>query len=141
MPKVKGKDIVLYVDTDPFAATPTGTPVWTKVAAQRGFSLEKTSDNFEITSKDSGVNREYEYLYNTSTLSLDGLYVPDDEALAALEKAQDTQQKIKVQRWVNGAAVKEADALISTHTIEGPYDDSGTYSLELQISGGWTDVA
>jgi TP901-1 family phage major tail protein len=136
MPEIPGKSLLIYVNTGTDA-----TPVWTKVGAQRGFSLEETADNFETTSKDSGVNREYEYSYNSSTISLNGLYIPSDEGLQALKNAQRNQEKIKAQTWENGAAVEQADALVTTRTIEGPHDNSATYSTELQITGGWTAAA
>jgi TP901-1 family phage major tail protein len=136
MPEIAGKDLLIYANTGTEA-----TPVWTKVGAQRGFTLEETADNFETTSKDSGKNREYEYSYNSSTVSLNGVYIPSDAGLTALKDAQRTHTKILIQTYEEGVAVEEANALVTSRTIEGPHDDVGTYSVELQISGGWTAAA
>jgi TP901-1 family phage major tail protein len=136
MPEIAGKDLLIYANTGTEA-----TPTFEKVGAQRGFSLEETADNFETTSKDSGVDREYEYSYNSSTVSLNGLYIPSDAGLQALKDAQRNHTKILIQTYESGVAVEEATALVTSRTIEGPHDNSGTYSAELQISGGWTAVA
>jgi TP901-1 family phage major tail protein len=134
MPEIAGKDIVLKVNT----GTDT-SPSWTAVGAQRGFTLEDTNEPFDNTSKDSTA-REYEYGWDDGTISLDGVYIPDDAGLQELKTAKKNKAKIKVEIHENGVAAEEAMALITSRSIEGPHDDMGTYSFELQVSGGFTDL-
>ena len=134
MPALAGKDIMLYVNTGDDT-----TPAWTAVGGQRNLSVEDTNDTIEITNKQS-KRKEYLYSFGDGTASLDGVYVPDDASYQMLKDAARNQQMIKVQEWENDTAKEEAQALITKHSFEGPYDGEATYSVDLQITGEWTAV-
>lgn len=134
MAAVLGVDILVLVET--------GENTFIKVGAQRGATLTRTRAAIDVTSKDSpNLMDEYETGRGTWTISADGVYIESDTAYGALVNAWENRQKVKVRWSEGGTAVFEGDAVITSASLEGPYDAEATYSIELQGSGLPTPVA
>ncbi|MCD4839730.1 phage major tail protein, TP901-1 family [Neobacillus sedimentimangrovi] len=131
MSQIKGIDFIINVNI--------GTdqePVWTKVAGQRGCTLNRSAETLETTSKDSTSGfKEFEVSFKEWSIEADGLLVNGDTGFSALEDAFMNGEKVKVQMATPSGDKFEGMALITDFPIEAPYDDMATYSVTLQGSG------
>lgn len=130
--KVRGVDIIVFVDVDE-----TGeAPEWVPAGGQRNATLSETSEALDATTKDSEPGSyEYEYGLYGWTISCEGLYVPDNKAYAHLGKAMRERRKVKVRIQEEGMPILEGLALVSSRELSAPYDDMTTYSMEFQGTG------
>lgn len=131
--KVKGIDFLLYVDT-----SATQTPTWTKVAGQKGATLNRSSETIEITSKDSVGFKDFEYGFKEWSIEADGLLVDADTGYGKLETAFMAGAKLKVQIKSVTGEIYDGLVLITDLPIEMPYDDMVTFSVTLQGAGALT---
>lgn len=133
MAQIKGIEFVLSANTGTDA-----TPVWTKVAGQKGGSLSRKADTIETTSKDSGNSKEFEAGFIEWSIDADGVYVVSDTGFAALEDSYMTGTKLKVELAVASGTTFTGMVIVTTLDIDMPYDDMVTYKLSLQGSGALT---
>lgn len=131
----KGINFLLKVNTGT-----EQTPSYTKVAGQRGGTLNRSRDTIDETSKDGEGWVEKDYGLGEWSIDADGLLVYDDVGYAALEDAFMNETKIKAQ-WVQGNGdLYEGDVVVTDFPQEGPYDSEATYSVTLEGSGKPTKV-
>lgn len=133
MTQVKGIDFILSVNTGTDA-----TPVWTKVAGQKGGTLNRKADSVETTSKDSNGFKEFEPSFIEWGIDADGMYVFDDVGFSALEDAFMNRTKIKVQVATPSGEKYSGSVVITDLPLDLPYDDMVTYKATLQGSGALT---
>jgi TP901-1 family phage major tail protein len=133
---MRGVDILLMVNT-----AASGAPVWTAVGGQRGATFTEESETVDTTSKDSDGAYEYDYGLYGWKISCDGVYVPSEAAYTALKTAMRNKTKIKVRITEDGTATEEGEALVTSRELDAPYDDTVTYSVELQGTGVLTTPA
>lgn len=131
---MNGTDVLLLVNT----GTPT-VPVYEVVGSQRDVTFEKTTEEVNFNSKDSrftrvGAGRDKQ------TLSLEALYVPDNDAYLALEAAREDGELILVAKQVEGVTVATAQALITSLSEQFPDQAEATISIAMTIDGTWTEV-
>ena len=127
--KQKGIDFALYVNTqfDEF-----GPEEYNKIAGQRGASLSMTAPTYDITSKDEGgwmdsiggAHKEW-------SVSSDGLHVFGDESFEALESAFMTGTKLRIELKTPGGTMYSGFVLVTEMSLDLPYDDLVTYSIEM----------
>jgi len=131
---MNGTDILLYVNT----GTPA-VPAYTVVGSQRDVTFEESTDEIDVSSKDSRAKRVLPGRYSAS-VSLDALYVPTDTAYLALKDAMRDGDLILVERYESGGADETADALITSLSEAAPDQGEATISISLTIDGTWTEV-
>jgi len=138
---MRGVDILIMIDKDSLASTPTGVAEWVAAGGQRNATISEKNEALDVTTKDGGAGAyEYEYgLYGWS-ISADGVYSPSQEAFTLLKKAMRSRKKIKVRVSEAGSPTEEGEAIITSFDTEAPYDDSATYSMEFQGTGFLTEV-
>ena len=129
-----GTDILLYVNTGTEVA-----PSYVAVGSQRDVTFDESSDEIDISSKDSRAFRGIPGRYK-ATLSLDAIYVPDDEAYLALKTANRDGALILVRRYEEDVAFEEADAFVTSISENGPDQDAATISVDLTVDGEWSAV-
>lgn len=125
-----GVKFLVYVNTGTVAV-----PVYTKVAGQRGATLNRSAETVDVTSKDSNNWRENEHGIREWSIDFDGLLVESDIAFAELEDALMNQVKLMVQFETAAGNKYEGTALLTDFPIEGPYDGESTYSGTLMGDG------
>jgi TP901-1 family phage major tail protein len=139
---MRGVNVLLLANTGTEAV-----PVWTPVGGQRGATLTEEVDTIETTSKDSAsLMKEFDYAFGSWNISCDGIYIPGEAAYTAIKTAMRTKKRIKVKitedaDGAGGAAavgVEEGFAIVTSREMDMPYDDSVTYSIELQGTGALT---
>ncbi|WP_342045986.1 phage major tail protein, TP901-1 family [Bacillus sp. OTU530] len=131
----RGVNFLIYVNTGT-----TETPVWTKVAGQRGGTFNRDVETIDTTSKDSTWS-ELDYGFASWSIEGDGLLVENDVAFVELEDAFMSKTIVKVRFETAAGAKYEGNALITSLPIEAPYDDAATYSITLTGTGAPTKTA
>lgn len=130
-----GSDILLLVNT--------GTaeiPVYEAVGSQRDVTFDEATEEIDVSSKDSRAQRVLPGRYSAS-LSLDSLYVFDDDGYLALRDAMRDGELILVARQEDGVTEETADALITSLSEAFPDQAEATISIDLTIDGWWTEFA
>lgn len=131
----KGINFLLYANTGTVE-----TPVWTKIAGQRGGTLNREYDTIDITTKDSDGFTDEDYNFGSWSIEADGLLVETDAGYLALEDAFENAEFLKVRFETLAGNKYEGNVLITDFPIEAPYDDSATYSITLNGKGKYTKV-
>jgi TP901-1 family phage major tail protein len=120
----------------------TGTPsvpAYELVGSQRDVTFEETSEEIDVSSKDSRAKRVLAGRYGAS-ISLDALYVPTDAAYQALRDANRDGELILVAREYDGVTQETASALITSMSESFPDQGEGTISISLTIDGEWVEA-
>jgi len=121
---MNGTDILIYIDGD-------------LVGSQRDVTWEETSEEIDISSKDSRAMRVLPGRYG-ATISLDALYVPDDTAFLALQAANRNGTMVEVWRVEDSVVEESADAMVTSISHNGPDQGEATCSISLRIDGEWS---
>ena len=129
---LNGADILLYVDVD-------GLGDYQALAGQRGATRERNAATIDISHK---LDKYERFIPGrlSSTMSFDGLWVPDDTAYAALETAYDNQETVVARMVQDGSPWKEADGFLTSISEGFPDQEAATISANFQVSGAWRDV-
>lgn len=131
-----GRQILVLVPVD----DGSGGTEYKPVAEQTSVSWENTHNLIDASNKDSG-HTQWIYGKEDDTVSLEALYVPDDEAFQALKEAKKNRQNVILRRSEKGTEVEEAEALIETISVEGPDNDNSTVTIDFQLNESWTEVS
>ena len=131
---MNGSAVLLLVNT----GTPT-VPVYEAVGSQRDVSFEESTEEIDVSSKDSRAARVLPGRYGAS-LSLDALYVWSDAGFQALRAAMRDGTLILVARQEDGQTMETADALITSMSGEFPDQGEATISVDLTVDGFWTEL-
>lgn len=128
---MNGTDVLIMVNTGTDVA-----PVWTAVGSQRDATFEETTEEIDVSSKDS---REKEVLAGrySASVSLDGLYVPTDTAYLALQNAMRSGDTVQIARNVDTVNEETATAVITSLSENFPDQDGATVSISLVVDGDW----
>ena len=126
----RGVNFLLFVNTGT-----EESPIYTKVAGQKGGTFNRSTDTIDLTSKDNYGWQDEDYGIASWSIEADGLLVEDDLGYQALEDAFENKEIVLV-RWQTAAGTKyEGDAIITDFSSEAPYDDQATYSVTLNGKG------
>ena len=131
---INGVDILIYVNT----GSP-GSPVWEAATGQRGATFDETTDEIDASSKDARAKRVLAGRYG-STISMDGLYVPDEATYQAVQSAMRNGTFILVRIQEEGVDVEEANAIVTSLSRGAPDNDVATCDISLTIDGEWTPI-
>ena len=123
---MNGTDILIYIEG-------------TVVGSQRDCSWEETTDEIDVSSKDSRSRRLLPGRYG-STISLDALYVPADVAYLALESAMRNGTFVTVKRTEDAVEVEEAEAIVTNLRRNGPDQAESVVSCTLTVDGSWVEL-
>ncbi|MED4586672.1 phage major tail protein, TP901-1 family [Brevibacillus choshinensis] len=129
----RGVDFLIFVNTGT-----EGSPVWTKVAGQRGATLNREAETLDMTSKDNSGWADADYGNLSWGIDGDGLLVENDAGYLALENAFMSKQPVKVRLQTAASNKYEGSAIITSFPIEAPYDDNAAYNVTLTGKGALT---
>jgi len=131
---LNGTDILVLVNTGT-----TLIPVYEVVGCQRDVTFEETTDEIDVSCKNSRAKRVLAGRYSSS-ISLDALYIPTDAAYQALKDAMRSGTLIKVVRQELGVAFEEATALVTSLSEAGPDQNEATAAIAMTIDGEWLEL-
>lgn len=126
----RGVDFLIFVNTGTIV-----TPVYTKVAGQRGGTFTREADTLDMTSKDNFGWSDADYGVLSWSIEGDGLLEEADAGYLKLENAFMAKEVVKVRWQTAGGTTWTGDAIITSFPVEAPYDDSATYSVTLTGKG------
>jgi TP901-1 family phage major tail protein len=129
-----GSDVLLLVNTGT-----ASVPVYEAVASQRDVDFSETTEEIDVSSKDSRAKRVLPGRYG-STISLESLYVETSDDYNALKDAMRDGNAIKIGRQDDGVTMETADAIITDMTETFPDQGESTISISLTIDGFWTEL-
>jgi TP901-1 family phage major tail protein len=129
---INGKVVVLKVED------PAGSDTYTEVGGQRDMTITQTREEIDASSKDSSDQVTLPGLA-TREISMDSLYLPNDQAAALLQTAFDNAQNIRVEVYdgTSGSTSREADSSVLEMSENHPDEDVSTWSVRLKVSGGF----
>lgn len=136
MPVVTGVDFVINVNTGTVEL-----PTWTLVAGQRNATLTMSTDEVDITSKNSNGWHEGLPSIRSWSIEFDALLIEDDDGLAAIEDAFMNGTQVQVQIVTPAGNKYDGNATLTDFSYEGPYDGEATASGTLTGSGALTKTA
>lgn len=106
------------------------------IGSQRGVTFEENTAEIDVSSKGSRAMRVVGGRYS-ATVSLDALYVPDDNGYERLQAAMRNGSLVTVIREEEGAVLESAAALVTKLSEQAPDQDAATVSATLRIDGEW----
>ena len=128
MPKqtFHGKDAILEVGT---ASNVLG--------ASRGLSLDLSADTVDTTTRGDAVHgyTTHKQSWKTWTVSSDGLYVANEVAKTTINEFFDSGEEMPVAIKLPDGTSYQGNVIVTSFPIELPYDESVTFSVELQGTG------
>jgi len=131
---MNGSDVLLLVNTGTAAV-----PTYEAVGSQRDVTFDEATEEIDVSSKDSRAKRVLAGRYS-ATLSLDALYVWEDDGYRALRDAMRDGELILVAREDDSTTIETASALITSMSESFPDQGEGTISISLTIDGFWTEL-
>lgn len=117
----------------------TGTdevPVYEVVGCQRDATIDETTAEIDASCKTSRNTRVLPGRYK-ATLTLDGLYVPDDDAYVALADAMRDGTFVTLVKQYDGNVTESAAAVITSLSESHPDQDVSVISAAFTIDGAW----
>lgn len=106
------------------------------IGSQRNVTREETTAEVDTSSKDQREMTVIAGRY-ASTLSLDAVYVPDDDGYGRLQAAMRNGSLITAIWEEEGSVVESAAALVTSLSTAAPDQDTATIAVGLRISGAW----
>lgn len=110
------------------------TPSYMVVGCQRDATWEETSETIDVSCKDSRAQRVLPGRY-AGTLSLDALYIPDDEAYLALQAANRNGELVLLARQEAGVVIETVSAKVDSLSEAFPDQDAATVSASFTFDG------
>jgi predicted secreted protein len=120
---MNGTDVLIWIDGN-------------MVGQQRDVTIDENTAEIDASNKEQREMRVLPGRYD-STLSLDGLYVPDDTAYLALQAAMRNGTFVEVVIVEDGVVTESADAIVGALSRAAPDQDVATVSISLRIDGAW----
>ncbi len=124
---MNGTDVLLVVDG-------------VVVGSQRDVTFNENTAEIDISNKEAREKYVLGGRYSAG-VSLGALYVPDDAAYILLQTAMRDGTEVEIWKQVDGHAVEEADAIVTSLSEAAPDQAEATVAIELVISGPWRDVS
>lgn len=110
------------------------TPQYMAVGCQRDASFDEATANIDVSCKDNRAQRVLPGRYS-ATLSLDALYVPDDQAWQALRAAMRNGTLILLAREEGGAVTETFPAVVNTLNQAFPDQAESTVAASFTVDG------
>jgi len=132
---VAGKDLIMSL------WDATGSALLA-VAGQQSLTINRDGETIEVTSKDSDGWKEFIVGFKEWSMDQDGIYVKNEDSHKLIGKFYDNGEPIliKVTNQKDEQDMFAGMGLITSYPIEAPYDDSVTFTINLQGTGKLVDL-
>jgi len=107
---------------------------YTEVGEQTGVSFNPAVDMIEVTSKGK-VHKQFLPGHITETVSLNAVYVDDEDSYLALKTAFRARTLVKVMRYDNSSSsnVEWAEGYVTSMPEDFPDGGGATINVEIQL--------
>lgn len=110
------------------------SPSYVAVGCQRDATIDESSDTIDVSCKDSRAQRVLAGRYK-ATISLDALYIPDDQAYMALKAANRAGDLILIAREELGVVTETFPAKVDSLSQAFPDQGEATVSAAFTVDG------
>lgn len=131
---MNGTDLLVLVNIGTDEA-----PSYMAVGCQRDATIEETLALIDVSCKEERTTRVLPGR-STGTITLDALYIPDDQAFAALKSATRNGDLILIAREEAGVVTETVPVMVTSLSESFPDQDAATISVGMTISGAWEAV-
>ena len=124
----RGLDVVIKVGDQP-------------IGGQKNASIEMSTSSIDVSNKVTGEWVQKIPGFKEWSMSCDGLYVTDDAGYTALMNAFKRSTPVEVIFADTGKSIlQKGNAIVSSMSLDAPYDDALTYAVSFEGVGALTDV-
>lgn len=131
---VLGADVLVYLKQE-------GDVSPMLIGGQRGASFEISRDTIETSAKGTGISRTYIAGLASWSVSCDALMIDNINSFELFRNALLNDDAEVVLRIKIGDTMYEGSAVITSYSLDAPYDAEATYSVSFQGSGTLTQVS
>lgn len=131
---MNGTDLLILVNVGTVE-----TPSYVAVGCQRDATIEEASDTIDVSCKDSRAQRVLAGRYS-GTISLDALYIPDDQAWQVLKAANRAGDLVLIAREELGVVTETFPAKVDSLSQAFPDQGEATVSASFTVDGFPTAV-
>lgn len=110
------------------------SPSYMAVGCQRDATIEEATATIDVSCKDSRAQRVLPGRYS-ATISLDALYIPDDQAYQALKDAMRNGDLILIAREEAGTVTETFPALVGSLSQAFPDQGEATVAASFTVDG------
>lgn len=115
------------------------TPAYEVLPSQRDATIEEADAGIDVSSKDSRAQRVLPGRYS-STLSVDKLYVPNDDVYAVLRDALRAGTLVGVAKEESDVVTETAAARVDSLSESYPDQGESLVSISMTIDGFWEPI-
>lgn len=126
---MNGSDLLILVNIGT-----TEAPSYMAVGCQRDATIDEASATIDVSCKDSRAQRVLAGRYS-ATISLDALYIPDDQAYQALKDANRNGDLILIAREELGVVTETFPAKVDSLSQSFPDQGEATVSASFTVDG------
>ena len=123
---IAGKDTLLYIALD-------NAPTWLLLGGQRNNPLSRKAESIDATSKDSGNYGDKIPGMLSWTMSYDGLYVLNDEAVEILENRFSQRKPVFIKQEYPDGSYRTGWASVTA--LDEDHSHSGVSTLKVTFEG------
>lgn len=110
------------------------------IGGQKSASIEMSTDSIDVSNKVTGEWVQKIPGFKQWSMTCDGLYISDDEGYAALMTAFKNSTPVQVIFADENATISQSgNAIVSSMSLDAPYDDALTYAVSFEGVGALTD--
>lgn len=128
-----GKDTVLYIALD-------STPTWLLLGGQRNSPISRKADSIDGTHKASGDYAEKLPGMLSWSISYDGLYVANDDAVAVLDDRFKNRKPVFVREEYPDGSYRTGWASVTQMDEDHSYNGVSTLKTTLEGRGAISDI-
>lgn len=110
------------------------SPSYMAVGCQRDATIDEASATIDVSCKDSRAQRVLAGRYS-ATISLDALYIPDDQAYQALKAANRAGDLILIAREELGVVTETFPAKVDSLSQNFPDQGEATVAASFTVDG------
>lgn len=130
---VAGKDTLLYIALD-------SAPTWLLLGGQRNNPLSRKAESIDATSKDSGNYGDKIPGMLSWTMSYDGLYVLNDEAVEVLENRFNNRKPVFIRQEYPDGSYRTGWASVTAFDEDHSHSGVSTLKVTFEGKGAISDV-
>lgn len=127
MPPVSGNGFILKVNTGT-QYPGDGTPTFTTLANQSGCTLTLDTDEIDTTNKDSANWKEALNGIRSWSIDFEAMLIETDAPYTTLITCYTSNLPLKFQILTPGAKTFTGRGIVTSLSIEGPFNDAATIS-------------
>lgn len=142
--KVLARNWLIEIDTDALAATPTGSPVWTKIGGINTFTISSDKEDADTTDFDDQGYSSHIVAGRSNEISYEGFYLEDpdtgerDAGQAAVEDYSDRigpEAMGQIRMTSPGGKVRQFRGSFVTGDVGGGNNDATSWGASFTPSG------